>query len=106
MMFPARFWGNLVEKIMAKNALDISICPGITKKGRPTNCISVICDDNSIDEILDTLVLETGTLGIRIFDSNRFIVPRSMHGVDLTLNGLHFQINYKKFSFKEKLTLR
>ena len=98
--------GHLIEKIMTKNALDVSICPGITKKGRPTNCISVICTDNNVDEILDTLVLETGTLGIRVFDSNRFIVPRSMHSVALSLNGSSFQINYKKFSFKGKTNFK
>ena len=94
--------GNLIEKIMEKGALDVSICPGITKKGRPTNLISVICTSKTIDRIIDTLVLETGTLGIRVSDSNRFIVPRSLHTVNLTLNGSSFQINYKKFSYKEK----
>jgi len=94
--------GNLIEKIMEKDAKDISIFHGITKKGRPTNLISVICNDENVDEIVDTLVLETGTLGIRISDSNRFIIPRSIHNVSLTLNGQSFQVNYKKSSFKGK----
>ena len=94
--------GNLIEKIMEKGALDVSICNGITKKGRPTNLISVICTNKNIDKIIDTLVLETGTLGIRVSDSNRFIVPRSMHVINLNLNGSSFQINYKKFSYKGK----
>ncbi len=98
--------GNLIEKIMEKNALDISICPGITKKGRPTNCISVICSHTSMNDILDTLVLETGTLGIRIFDSNRFIVPRTTHSVELTIQGSPFQVNYKEFSFKDKASFK
>jgi len=94
--------GNLIEKIMEKGAKDISIFHGITKKGRPTNLISIICNDENVDEIIDTLVLETGTLGIRISDSNRFTVPRSIHNVSLTLNDQSFQVNYKKSSFKGK----
>ena len=94
--------GNLIEKIMKKGARDVSIYPGIAKKGRPTNLISVICTDENIDEIIDTLVFETGTLGIRISNSNRFIVPRSTHNVPLILNGQSFQVGYKKFSFKGK----
>ena len=47
-------------------------------------------------------MLETGTLGVRVSDSNRFIVDRSMHDVDLNLNGSSFHVNYKKFSFKGK----
>ncbi len=94
--------GNLIEKIMEKGAKDVSIYHGITKKGRPTNLVSVICDDATVDEIVDTLVLETGTLGIRISDSNRFTVPRSIHTVSISLNGQSFEVNYKKSSFKGK----
>jgi len=94
--------GNLIEKIMEKGARDVSIYPGITKKGRPTNLVSVICTNETLDEIVDTLVLETGTLGIRVSDSNRFVIPRSNHNVSLTLSGQSFQVNYKKSSFKGK----
>ena len=94
--------GNLIEKIMEKGAKDVSIYHGITKKGRPTNLVSVICNDEKVEEIVDTLILETGTLGIRISESNRFIVPRTIHSVSLTLNDMSFQVNYKKSSFKGK----
>ena len=94
--------GNLIEKIMEKGAKDVSIYHGITKKGRPTNLVSVICNDENVEEIVDTLILETGTLGIRISESNRLIVPRTIHSVSLTLNGVSFQVNYKKSSFKGK----
>ena len=36
---------------MKKGAKDVSIYHGITKKGRPTNLVSVICDDQNIDKI-------------------------------------------------------
>ena len=94
--------GNLIEKIMKKGAKDVSIYHGITKKGRLTNLVSVICDNVSVDEIVDTLVLETGTLGIRISESNRFVVPRSIHDVSLMINDQSFKVHYKKSSFKGK----
>ena len=95
--------GYLIEKIMKVGAKDISIYPGITKKGRPTNLISVICDDEKIEKITDILVLETGTLGIRISDSNRLIVSRTNHSFSLTFEGKSFEINYKKSTYKEKI---
>ena len=98
--------GNLIEKIMKTGAKDVSIFHGITKKGRPTNLVSVICDDQYVDQIIDTLVLETGTLGIRISESNRFIVPRSNHSISLIINGQPFQINYKKSTFKGKIDFK
>ena len=94
--------GYLIEKIMKVGAKDISIYPGITKKGRPTNLISVMCDDEKIETITDILVLETGTLGVRISDSNRLIVSRINHSFSLTFEGKSFEINYKKSTYKEK----
>jgi len=55
--------GNLIEKIMAYGAKDVTITSAITKKGRPTNLVSVICDSESMNAILELLVSETGTLG-------------------------------------------
>ncbi len=87
---------------MQKGARDVSIYHGITKKGRPTNLVTVICDDQNIDEIVDTLVLETGTLGIRISESNRFVVPRTNENISLTIDGKSFDVRYKKSTFKGK----
>jgi pyridinium-3,5-bisthiocarboxylic acid mononucleotide nickel chelatase len=94
--------GHLIEKIMERGAKDVSIYPGITKKGRPTNLVCVICDESVVDIIIDTLVLETGTLGIRISDSNRIIVPRTNHSFSLDFDGKSFEVNYKKSSYKGK----
>jgi len=94
--------GYLIEKIMKVGAKDISIYPGITKKGRPTSLISVMCDDEKIETITDILVLETGTLGIRISDSSRLIISRTNHSFSLTFEGKSFEINYKKSTYKEK----
>ena len=94
--------GHLIEKIMDQGAKDVSIYPGITKKGRPTNLVCVICDESIVNIIIDILVLETGTLGIRISDSNRIIVPRTNHSFSLTFDGKSFEVNYKKSSYKGK----
>jgi pyridinium-3,5-bisthiocarboxylic acid mononucleotide nickel chelatase len=94
--------GHLIDKIMDQGAKDISIYPGITKKGRPTNLISIICNDEKVNAITDILVLETGTLGIRISDSNRIVVPRTNHSFSLTFEGKSFEIKYKKSRYKGK----
>jgi len=94
--------GNLIEKLMSKGARDVSIYNGISKKGRPTNLVSVICTEENVDEILDILVMETGTLGIRISDSNRFIIPRIIRTVSISLNGQSFDVHCKYYSYKGK----
>ncbi len=87
--------GNLIEKIMANGAKDVTISSAITKKGRPTNLVSVICDSSSMNSILEVLISETGTLGIRVRSSDRYIIPRSIKSIPLTIEGQNFTIRYK-----------
>jgi len=87
--------GNMLEKIMEKGAKDVTITPAITKKSRPTHLISVICDTDSMNSVLDLLFSETGTLGIRVRASERFIVPRSIVKTTITIQDKKFPIRYK-----------
>ncbi len=91
--------GNLIEKIMKKGAKDVSIYHGITKKGRPTNLVSVICDNKIMYEIMELLISEIGTLGIRVSTSERFIVPRKIKTIKIMVDGKMFSINYKVSSY-------
>ena len=87
--------GNMIEKIMSNGAKDVTITSGITKKGRPTQLISVICDSESMNSILELLVAETKTLGVRIRNSERYVVPRSMEQDTVEIDGHKFPVNYK-----------
>ncbi|MEK6956920.1 MAG: nickel pincer cofactor biosynthesis protein LarC [Thermoproteota archaeon] len=87
--------GNMLEKIMEKGAKDVTITPAITKKSRPTHLISAICDTDSMNSILDLLFSETGTLGIRVRASERFIVTRSIVKTTITIQDKKFPIRYK-----------
>ena len=98
--------GNLIEKIMNKGARDVSIYPGITKKSRPTNLISVICDDKTINDIIEILISETGTLGIRISSSERYTVPRKIREIKINLEGNDYSIHYKISSIKGKTNFK
>jgi uncharacterized protein (TIGR00299 family) protein len=98
--------GNLIEKIMHDGAKDVSIYHGITKKGRPTNLVSIICDNDTIDKITDTLITETGTLGIRVASSNRIVVPRTIHEIKIVIDDKTFDVKYKVSSFNGKSTFK
>lgn len=87
--------GNLIEKIMAYGAKDVTITSAISKKGRPTNLVSVICDSESMNSILELLVSETGTLGVRVRTSERYTVPRTVEKIPITIQGSNFQVNCK-----------
>ena len=87
--------GNMIEKIMAHGAKDVTISSAITKKGRPTNLVSVICDSDTMNSIMDLLVTETGTLGVRIRTSERYIVPRDVKTLSVNIQGQSFDVRYK-----------
>jgi len=87
--------GNMIEKIMAQGAKDVTISSAITKKGRPTNLVSVICDSDTMNSIMDLLVTETGTLGVRVRTSERYIVPRAVKTLSVNIQGQSFDVRYK-----------
>ena len=97
---PGEVLGSMVERLMGRGAKDVSVYPGITKKGRPTNLISVVCAPERADDLAEALILETGTLGIRVTEPSRILVPREERTASVTIRGKGFDVRYKVSSFK------
>lgn len=87
--------GQMIDKLIAKGAKDVTVSPAITKKGRLTNIVSVICDPSNLNTLIDIIVSETGTLGVRIRTSNRYVVPRIIVSVPITVGGKNFTVQCK-----------
>lgn len=87
---------NTIEKIMAYGAKDVTITPSLTKKGRITNIIKVICTPSNSSLLLNKLIAETGTFGARIHTVERLIVPRKLIETNITIEHQKFKIRYKK----------
>jgi uncharacterized protein (DUF111 family) len=45
--------------------------------------------------LIDTLISETGTLGVRIRTSNRYVVPRIVISVPITIGGKNYTVRCK-----------
>lgn len=86
---------HTVDKIMSSGAKDISVIPTITKKGRPSHIISVICKPDAVNSLLNLLVSETGTLGVRVRTSERFVVPRQILTMKIRLHNKDFTVRCK-----------
>ena len=57
--------------------------------------MSVICDSKNTNLLLNLLISETRTLGVRIRTSQRYIVPRKILESEVTLDSHNFIIHYK-----------
>jgi hypothetical protein len=87
--------GQMIDKLIAIGARDVTVAPAITKKSRPTNLVSVICDPSNLNDMISTITSETGTLGVRIRTSNRHIIPRIIVSVPITILGKSFTVQCK-----------
>ena len=86
---------NTIEKLMENGAKDVTVNHAITKKGRPSQLVSVICDPKNTNSLLKILISETRTLGVRIRNSQRYVVPRKILESVVTLENQNFTIHYK-----------
>ncbi len=57
--------GALLEALLARGALDAWIAPVVMKKGRPGHLVGVLTDGAHRQAMVDTLLTESTTLGVR-----------------------------------------
>lgn len=95
--------GHMIDRLIANGAKDVTVTGGITKKGRPTNLVSIICDSSSTNTLINTLVSETGTLGVRVRSSIRYLVPRVIVSVPIVVHGRNFTVRCKIVKHEETI---
>lgn len=95
--------GHMIDKLIANGAKDVTVTGAITKKGRPTNLVSIICDPSVTNRLMSILVSETGTLGVRVRSSNRYIVPRIIVTVPIIVQGKNFTVRCKIVKHEETI---
>lgn len=95
--------GHMIDRLIANGAKDVTVTSGITKKGRPTNLVSIICDSSSTNTLINTLVSETGTLGVRVRSSSRYLVPRVIVSVPILVQGRNFTVRCKIVKHEETI---
>jgi len=70
-------YGYLFELLLARGARDVYTTPVHMKKGRPGTLLSVLVDEAQQDTIIDTVLAETTTIGLRFHRVERRKLARS-----------------------------
>lgn len=68
--------GSLLETLMSRGALDVWVTPVLMKKSRPAQVLSVLCDASTRAVLLDTLLVESTSLGVRESQVSRIALER------------------------------
>ena len=78
----------LFEKLLSEGALDVYITPVIMKKSRPANILSVLSSNAIKNHLIELVLKETSTLGVRVSEVKRIILNREVKEIETTLGNV------------------
>jgi uncharacterized protein (DUF111 family) len=73
-----------MERLFEDGALDVYWIPVFMKKNRPGTLVQVVCTKSRRDAIIDRLLLETTSIGIRYYNVHRRILERDQAKIETT----------------------
>ena len=74
--------GYVTSQLFEHGALDVFLTPTFMKKGRPATQITVLCPTTHRDKLIELLLTETTTFGVRLSSANRVKLRRDFTQVE------------------------
>jgi uncharacterized protein (TIGR00299 family) protein len=71
----------LIERLFAAGAVDVTLTPVIMKQGRPGIVLAALASPAQAQRVADVILRDTSTLGVRMQEMSRRILPRTMEQV-------------------------
>ncbi|MCZ6801222.1 MAG: nickel pincer cofactor biosynthesis protein LarC [Nitrospirae bacterium] len=78
-----QLYETVMDHLFSAGALDVTLTPVIMKRSRPGIILSVLTPLSHVDAMTHVLFQETSTLGVRVQEVSRHILPRTMSSVRL-----------------------
>jgi uncharacterized protein (TIGR00299 family) protein len=75
-------YGFVMERAFAIGALDVFMIPAQMKKDRPGVLLTVLCQPEMTEALIEMLLAETTTLGVRYYRAHRRVLERAIETVD------------------------
>lgn len=100
---PGEVVGHLYETLFKRGAREVFVVNGIGKKNRPTYVITVITDYGNLERMVETLMEETGTLGVRIKEVYRVKAERRIEEWSINIEGRSYRCRVKVSYYKGRL---
>ncbi len=87
--------GYATDRLLKEGARDCCVIPIYTKKNRPGQILQVITDETKIERLVEVLIEETGTLGVRCFPCERFVLARESRPVTVQIGAISQEVRVK-----------
>lgn len=84
--------GFVMERAFALGALDVFMIPAQMKKDRPGVLLTVLCKPADADTMIDLLLRETTTLGVRYYNAKRRVLDRATETVDTEYGSVRIKV--------------
>ena len=96
--------GFFIEEVMTQGALDVCVISRLTKKNRPGHAIRVICYTENQHLLIRLMMNRLSTLGVRVIQCTRHILPRKINQVKVTIDHLDYPVTVKlSYDFQGQL---
>jgi uncharacterized protein (TIGR00299 family) protein len=92
---PGEVLGHALQQILDAGAKDAWITSAQFKKNRPGQVLHVICDSTSTERLANVMMKETGTLGVRYQQWNRFTLQREIRKLAVEIEGRKLEVRFK-----------
>jgi hypothetical protein len=87
-----QFYDYIMEKLLTMGVLDVFFTPIMMKKNRPATLLTVICPSERMLSIIDFLLRETTTLGLRWHEEERALADREILTLKTKYGEIHFKL--------------
>lgn len=84
--------GALMERFFELGALDVSYTPIQMKKNRPATALTIICTPEREKMLVNALLRETSTLGVRVEHMQRYIAVREQQSLETPFGIVRFKL--------------
>ncbi|GMQ94234.1 MAG: nickel pincer cofactor biosynthesis protein LarC [Acidimicrobiia bacterium] len=84
--------GHLIDRAIAEGADDAWLVPIVMKKSRPGHQIRILCSPTVHERLIDLILRETGTLGLRSHPVTKRVALRSMEKVEISGGSIRIKV--------------
>ncbi len=83
---------TIMERLFSAGAVDVKLTPTMMKHGRPAIVLTALAPPEKTHGVTDVLLRDTSTLGVRIQDVQRVVLPRRLDSVRISGGTVHMKV--------------